>query len=156
MYHFLVVHVHQSPSNVFELSEVMVSNGHSHQQGHHHTSSNRFASLCALMNSLIFPFSIHSETIANWSLLIVIPRNGSTFGWRRASHVTTSLQNLYTVNVSCLKNNSGRLGEPTLVILAKSLVEYTLNALTATGRPWYSPFHTSANPPRYSGVSSRL
>ena len=48
------------------------------------------------MNSLMFPFTIHSDTISNWELLIVTPTSGSTFGWRRAFHVTTSLQNLYT------------------------------------------------------------
>jgi len=41
-------------------------------------------------------------------LFIVIPRSDSTFGWRRVFHVTTSLQNLYTVNVSCSTNNFGK------------------------------------------------
>jgi hypothetical protein len=46
--------------------------------------------------------------------------------------------------------------QPTLMILLKSLVEYTLRTLTATLRPWCSPIHTSANPPPYSGISNRL
>jgi len=84
MYHRLTMYVYQSPRNIFELS------------------------LCALANSLMVPFVIHSDTIANWSLLIVIPRNDSTFGWRRVFHVTTSLQNLCTVNISCSTNNFGK------------------------------------------------
>ena len=45
------------------------------------TSSNRFTSLCTLTYSLTFPFTIHSDIIANWLLLIVTPNNGNTFGW---------------------------------------------------------------------------
>jgi len=48
----------------------------------------------------MFPFAIHSDTIANWELLIVTPNSDSTFGWRRVFHVTTSLQNLYVGKVS--------------------------------------------------------
>ena len=44
----------------------------------------------------------------------------------------------------------------TCVILSRLLVMYTTKTLTATLRPWCSPFHTSAYPPRYSGVSDRL
>ena len=42
----------------------------------------------------MFPFVIHSETMTNRVPVIVTPNNGSTFGWQRAFHVTTSLQNL--------------------------------------------------------------
>jgi len=94
MYHRLTVHVYKPPSDISELSEGIIS-GRRGRQEQDLTSSNRFASLCALTNSLMFPFPIHSDTIANWELLIVTPNNGSTFGWRRAFHVTTSLQNLY-------------------------------------------------------------
>ena len=48
------------------------------------------------MNSFIFPFSIHSDTITNCPSSIVTPRSGSTFGWLRAFHLIASLQNLYT------------------------------------------------------------
>ena len=46
------------------------------------------------MNSLIFPLSIHSDTITNCLLSIVTPRSGNTFGWLRAFHLIASLQNL--------------------------------------------------------------
>jgi len=62
-----------------------------------HTSSNRFASLCAPMNSLIFPLTIHSETIAKSLFPIVTPNSGSTFGWKRLFHVMTSLQNVCAI-----------------------------------------------------------
>ena len=44
----------------------------------------------------MFPFVIHSDAIAKRErdLSIIIPNNGSTFGWLRAFQVTTSLQNL--------------------------------------------------------------
>ena len=47
------------------------------------------------MNSLIFPFVIHSDTMTNWSLAIVTPRSGKTFGRLRVFHLITSLQNPY-------------------------------------------------------------
>ena len=46
------------------------------------------------MNSLILPFSIHSDTITNCLSSIVTPRRGNTFGWLRAFHLIASLQNL--------------------------------------------------------------
>jgi hypothetical protein len=48
----------------------------------------------------MFPFSIHSDTIAKWNWFIVTPNSGKTFGCRRAFHVITSLQNLYSTDVS--------------------------------------------------------
>ena len=58
------------------------------------TSLNRLTSLLARVNSLIFPFTIHSDTITNWVLPIITPCSGKTFGWLRAFHLITSLQNL--------------------------------------------------------------
>ena len=52
------------------------------------------------MNSLIVPFSIHSETITNCPSSIVTPRSGNTFGWFKAFHLIASLQNLCTITVS--------------------------------------------------------
>jgi len=95
MYHCLTVHINQPPDDIFELSGAVVSNS-CRQQEKEVTSSNRFASRCALTNSLMFPFVIHADTIANLESPIVTPNSGSTFGWRRAFHVTTSLQNVYT------------------------------------------------------------
>jgi peroxiredoxin family protein len=67
----------------------------------------------------MFPFIIHSDTIAKWYPPIVIPNSGSTFGWRRVFHVIASLQNLYTGQRALV----GRVRILTLVILSKSLVE---------------------------------
>ena len=94
VYHCLTVHINQPPDDVFELSDGAISGSYC-QQEKDVTSSNRFTSRCALTNSLIFPFVIHSDTIANSESPIVTPNNCSTFGWRRAFHVTTSLQNVY-------------------------------------------------------------
>ena len=47
------------------------------------------------MNSLIFPFTIHSDAIVSWQSPIANPNNGSTFGWRRVFHIKTSRKNLY-------------------------------------------------------------
>ena len=43
----------------------------------------------------------------------------------------------------------------TPTIFCKSLFEYVLRTFTATSRPQYTPFHTSANPPLYNAVSVR-
>ena len=53
-----------------------------------------------LMNSLISPFSIHSDTITNCLSSIVTPKSGNTFGWLRAFHLMASLQNLCAIAVS--------------------------------------------------------
>ena len=59
------------------------------------TSSRRFTSGYVFANWLMSPFGIHSDTIANWASVIITPRSGNTFWWRRAFQVMTSLQNLY-------------------------------------------------------------
>ena len=43
----------------------------------------------------------------------------------------------------------------TPTIFCKSLFEYVLITFTATSRPQYTPFHTSANPPLYNAASVR-
>ena len=60
------------------------------------TSSNRSALTFAFANSLIFPFTIQSDTVTGQISVIVTPNNGSTFGWRRDFHSTASLQNFCT------------------------------------------------------------
>ena len=121
------------------------------------TSLNRSALGSAFTNPLIFPFTIHSETITNRFSVIVTPNRGSTFGWRRAFHVTTSPQNLYKWHVSSLICATSREHRrPTLLICSKLPFEYILNAFAATSWPLYLPFHTSANPPRHSGFSIGL
>ena len=101
MHHCLTVHIYQSPSNIFELPEaILLATGSVSERNKNPTSASRFASQCALINSLMFPLTIHSDTIVNWLLFIVTPKRDNTFRWRRAFHVTTSLQNLYMVSVS--------------------------------------------------------
>ena len=124
VYHCLTMYIYQTPGDVFELSEGIVSDGRGHRYEWGPTSSNRFASLCALTNSLMFPFTIHSDTIAKWRPPITTPKSGSTLGWRRVVHVTTSLQNLCMGQPLISQYNFlARSWEPTLVILPKSLVE---------------------------------
>ena len=43
----------------------------------------------------------------------------------------------------------------TPIIFRKSLFEYVLKTFTATSRPQWSPFHTSANPPLYNAPPIR-
>ena len=60
-----------------------------------HTSPSRSELTSTFRNSLMFPFTIQSDTIANRFLVIITPNRGSTFGWWRVLHAITSLQNLY-------------------------------------------------------------
>ena len=61
------------------------------------------------MNSLMFPLTIHSETIAKSFFPIVTPNSGSTFGWRRVFHVTTSLQNVCAITTIAMIISSSML-----------------------------------------------
>jgi hypothetical protein len=100
----------------------------------------------------MFPFDIHSDTIASLVSDITTPRRGNTFGWRRAFHGTNSLQNLCTVHSQRSDGYTGnrkRHWQPTRVVFCKSLAANVLNTLTATACPRYSRFHTSPNPPPY-------
>ena len=45
-----------------------------------HTSPNRSALIFLSENSLMVPFTIHSDTITNRLSVIVTPNSGSTFG----------------------------------------------------------------------------
>ena len=58
------------------------------------TGSMRFVSGFILVKPMTFPFSIHSETIANLWSLTATPRSGTMFGWRRCLHIIASLQKL--------------------------------------------------------------
>ena len=64
MYHSLIVYICQPPSDTHELPEAVISDGCDQQLEQNPTSSGRFASLLALINSLMFPFTIHSDAIA--------------------------------------------------------------------------------------------
>ena len=86
------------------------------------TSSNRFASLCAPMNSLMFPLTIHSETIAKSLFPIVTPNSGSTFGWQRLFHVMTSLQNVCTI-VMIISSSIHTFGKALVVTHTCNLVK---------------------------------
>jgi len=72
-----------------------------------HTSSSRFASGYDFTKSLMFPLTTQSDTIANWVSDVVTPISGRTFGCRSVFHVTTSLQNLYTVRCQCTDMREG-------------------------------------------------
>jgi len=122
MYHSLTMYINQPPDGVFELSEGVIR-GSCDRQEQDLTSSNRFTSLCALANSLMFPFAIHTDTIAKSESPIVTPNSGSTFGWRRAFQVTTSLQNLYTGRHQLANTHFQRGWKPTVVTLSRLLVE---------------------------------
>lgn len=60
-----------------------------------HTSSARSTLGFFWMKSLMFPSSIHSETIANRRPVSITPNSGRMFGCRRFFQATTSRQNLY-------------------------------------------------------------
>ena len=120
------------------------------------TSPNRFASGCTFTKSLMFPFAIQSDTIANWVSDVVIAMSGRTFGCRSVFHVTTSLQKLYVVR----SQGTGMQGEGITsnshqTTFCKSLFEYVLMTFTVTSHPQYTPLHTSANPPLYNATSVR-
>jgi len=122
MYHPLAVHIQQPPGNAFELSRVISSATSGVSAGVRPTSLNRFASLCASMNSMIFPLTIHSETIAKSLSPIVTPNSGSTFGWRRLPHVTTSLQNVCAIAV-IISSSILIFGKPWVVTHTCNLIE---------------------------------
>ena len=113
------------------------------------TSSMWFTCRSLLTNSLIFPFSIHTETIANRCLLTVTPMSGKIFGCRRCFHATPSRQNLCDVFMHEYDNADRRL---TLRMTSRSLVMYTRTTLIATRRPSYTPCDTSAHPPLVTSV----
>ena len=62
-------------------TQVVISEEWDMQRNGNPTSSKRFTSLWALINSLILPFDIHSDTIANCISFIVTPSSGNKFGW---------------------------------------------------------------------------
>jgi len=74
------------------------------------------------MNSVIFPLTIHSETIARRFFPIVTPNSGSTFGWRRAFHVTTSLQNVYVIT-AIISSSIHIFCKPWVVTHTRNLIE---------------------------------
>ena len=57
-----------------------------------------------------------------------------------------------TVSVQMWEGGNQQL---TPIVFCKSLFEYVLMTLTATSRPRYSPFHTSANPPLHNATPVR-
>jgi hypothetical protein len=117
-----------------------------------HTSSVRFTSLSFPTNSIMFPCSIHSETIANRCSLTVTPSSGKTFGCRRCFQATPSRQKPYNTFIHTgVAAQNRRL---TLRMTSRSLVTYTRTTLMATRRPWYVPFEMSAKPPRSTSTES--
>jgi len=74
------------------------------------------------MNSVIFPLTIHSETIAKSFLPIVTPNSGSTFGWQRLFHATTSLQNICAI-ATIISSSVHTSGRPRVVTHTCNLIE---------------------------------
>ena len=97
MNHSLVMDVGQTLSDVPQLGKPRLVNKPKVKTMKRPTGPNRFASGCAFTKSLIFPFPIQSDTIANWLSDIITPTRGRMFGCWRVLHITTSLQNLYIV-----------------------------------------------------------
>jgi len=95
------MHVDQTPRDVSQLPKSCLSRTIKGARSFNDelTSANWFSRGWAFTNSLMFPFSIHPDTIANWFSVIVTPSSGNTFGWRRALQVMTSLQNFYKRDV---------------------------------------------------------
>ena len=97
MNHSIVMEVDQPFSSADQLEYLQLSpNKESGIENEGPTSSILSASGFALMNSLMFPFGIHSDTITNSFSAITTPINGRTFGCRRDFHITASLQNFNT------------------------------------------------------------
>ena len=147
MDHPLAVDVYQPSSGIDQLERYSATHEDSETWSEELTSPSRSSSGFPFTNSLMFPFSIHSDTIARWNSFIITPNSGRTFGCRRAFHATASLQNLCAgLSVhQCAGNQHNQC--PTPVILGRSLYEGTLTTLTATSWPLCFPFHTSAKPP---------
>ena len=80
--HTLPVHVNQAPCDVCQLQNHVIVNERwdTKNIGGKLTSSSRFASKCSFTNSLMSPFDIHFETIANSVADIATPSSGNTFG----------------------------------------------------------------------------
>ena len=116
------MYIQQSTGNIFELSGEISSATGGVSGWSKPTSSNRFTSLCASTNSLIFPLTIHSETIAKTFSPIVTPSSGSTFGWWRDLHVTTSLQNICTI-ITIISSSIRTFGKPWVVTHTRDLIE---------------------------------
>jgi len=95
--HSLTVHVDQTPRDIPQLPKLCLSRATKGSRSFNCelTRSNRFSSGWAFTNLLMFPFSIHPDTIANLFSVIVTPSSGNTFGCRRALQVMASLQNFY-------------------------------------------------------------
>ena len=81
--HSLTVHINQAPRDISQLPRLYLSRTIKGTRSYNGklTSSNRFSRGWAFTYSLIFPFSIHSDTIANLPSAIITPSSGNTFGW---------------------------------------------------------------------------
>ena len=78
----LAVHVHQPSGDVPKLRESCKCRCRAKEAlaSEEHTWSSRLALAFAFRNMLMFPFSIHSDTITNRRPVIVTPTSGNTFG----------------------------------------------------------------------------
>jgi hypothetical protein len=92
--HMEAMHVFQAVRNINQLSSTSVRQLCGWVTRGDVQAQIRFTYLFFWINSLMFLFPIHSETIANRCSLTVTPSNGSMFGWRRCFQATPSWQNL--------------------------------------------------------------
>ena len=111
------------------------------------TSPGRFTCLSLWMNSLMSPFTIHSEAIANWYSFIITPSSGKIFGCRRCFQVTASRQNLCNSFVQTSTTMQVERGTLTLRMVFRSWTMDARKTFMATWRPLYFPRDTLANPP---------
>ena len=149
--HSPLVNIDQPFSNVFQLYHPICLSVHSKRSENvddKHTRSNRSTFGYRFKNSLMLPLTIQSDTIANCDSDIVTPMRDKILGCCRDFHVTTSLQNLYMRHRQQSRTQGEDNQQLTPSIFFKLSEEYVLTTFTATSRPQYSPFHTSALPPR--------
>lgn len=105
------------------------------------------------MKSIIFPFSISSETIEKGGGVNIIPMNGRMFSCRSHFHPTTSLARSLGYSVKTHLKVPG-INQLTLSTLSGSAVVVTFRVFIATGDPPNVALYTSAVPPVANGVSS--
>jgi len=95
VYQFFIVNVDQPLPDTCQLESCAICNeARTTRLWMKLTIPCRSTSVCVFTKSLMFPFPIQSEIIANRVSDIVAPVSDRTFGCRRYFHITTSLQNL--------------------------------------------------------------
>jgi len=107
-----------------------------------------------LMNSMIFPLSISSETIETGGGVKMTPTNGKMLSCRSHFHPTTSLARSFGSSLNNYLVASGA-HQLTLCSFSGSAAAVPLRTFIETGRPLKVPLYTSEEPPVANGASSR-